>query len=253
MIRPVVIVGKGPEVVDLALRRVLRFKECGGPLLVLDWIDRGAPLLNHDNQGALAKRPVAWCDLANRQRPAGLFGLRRSDGLHGLLAGILGRLRELTHASLRDESLAWAADVGVRLADEGEVGLVAWHHALRRPEVKRWFPGVHTSAETREALARMLGWALRFPGVYAVSEAPNRVALATALEKPRTTWVEMPVEHFEPIEHKLIALLVEAAVWDAVWRGNGKIGREPRPPRDARERRTCSCHTAVVEFGHAAR
>lgn len=227
MIRPIVIVGRGAEAADLALRRVLRFKECAGPVLILDWIGRGAPLLHRDNEGGLSKRPVAWCDLANRQRPSGVFGLRGSDRLHGLLMGILIRLRELTHASLRDESVAWAADVGVRLAEEGEVGLAAWQHALRRPEVKRWFPGVQTSADDREALARMLSWSLRFPGVYAVSEAPNRVALTAALEKIQTTWIEIPVEHFEPLEHKLVALLVEAALWDALWRGKGADPRHP--------------------------
>lgn len=80
-------------------------------------------------------------------------------------------------APFRDEALSWAADVGVRLAEEGDVGLAAWHHALRRPEVKRWFPSVRLRAEEREALPRALGWALRFPGVYTVSEGPNRLVL----------------------------------------------------------------------------
>jgi len=220
VIRPIVILGKGPEAADLALRRVLRFKERAGPLLVLDWIGRGEPLLHRDNEGGLSKRPVMWCDLANRQRPLGVFGLRRSDALHGLLMSILVRLRELSHASFRDEALAWAAGVGVKLADEGEVGLAAWHHTLRRPEVKRWFPGVETTADEREALARTLSWALRFPSVYTVSEAPNRVALTTALHKTQTTWIEIPVEHFEQIEHKVATLLVDVALWDALYRRN---------------------------------
>jgi hypothetical protein len=150
---------------------------------------------------------VVWCDLANRQRPVGLFGLRQSEALHDLLATILVRLRELSRSSLRDDALAWAAHVGARLATEGEVGLVAWFLALARPEVRRWFPEIRVSADEREGLARMLAWALRFPGVYGVSEAPNRVTLSEATEKVRTTWIEMPVEHFETVEHRIVALL----------------------------------------------
>jgi group II intron reverse transcriptase/maturase len=229
VIRPIVILGKGPEAADLALHRVLRFKECAGPLLVLDWIGRGAPLLHGDNAGGISKRPVAWCDLANRQRPVGVFGLRASGALHGLLSGVLAQLRAPTHASLRDEALAWAADVGARLAEEGEVGLAAWHQTLRRPDVKRWFPSAQTSQDEREALARMLSWALRFPSVYTVSEAPNRVPLTTALQKMQTTWIEMPVEQFEPLEHRVVTLLVQAALWDGLWRSKatGPAGATP--------------------------
>jgi hypothetical protein len=229
VIRPIVILGKGPEAADLALHRVLRFKECAGPLLVLDWIGRGAPLLHGDNAGGISKRPVAWCDLANRQRPVGVFGLRASGALHGLLSGVLAQLRAPTHASLRDEALAWAADVGARLAEEGEVGLAAWHQTLRRPDVKRWFPSAQTSPDEREALARMLSWALRFPSVYTVSEAPNRVPLTTALQKMQTTWIEMPVEQFEPLEHRVVTLLVQAALWDGLWRSKatGPAGATP--------------------------
>jgi group II intron reverse transcriptase/maturase/CRISPR-associated endonuclease Cas1 len=226
MTQPLVIAGKGPEAADLALRRVLRFKECRGPLVVLDWIGRGAPLLNPDNEGQLSKRPVTWCDLANRQRPTGLFGLRASDHLQQLLVAVLSELREAARVSLRDDIIAWAADVGVRLAEEGVVGLVAWHQALRRPEVRRWFPAMRVSIEDQEAVSRALAWALRFPAVYAVSEAPNHVSLVRALTGAQTTWLEIPVEHFEPAEHKLVTILVETALWDAI----GQIA--PPAPKD---------------------
>lgn len=228
MICPLVILGKAAEAADLALRRILRFKECPGPLLVLDWIGRGAPLLHRDNEGRLSKRPVTWCDLANRQRPAGLFGLQPSERLHALLTGFLGSLRELTRGPMRDEALTWTADVAVRLADEGVVGLAAWHQALRRPEVRRWFPAVKLAADERDGVARMLAWALRFPGVYAVSESPNRVALPVLAGRPQTTWIEIPVEHFEPLEHTLVVRLVEIALWDAVWRSG--TAADPKRP-----------------------
>jgi len=222
--RPIVIVGRAPEAVDVALRHVLRFKEVTGPLVIADWIGRGAPLLSGDNEGQLAKRPVTWCDLASRQRPTGVFALRASDRLHSALSAILHELREVARTPVKDDVLAWAADVGVRLADEGTIGLSAWYQALIRPDVRRWFPAAPVTADARDAVARLLGWALRFSGVYAVSEGPNRIDSSGMFRKTATTWIEMPFEHFEPIEYKLVALLVDIALKDAL----ASVSRDPK-------------------------
>jgi group II intron reverse transcriptase/maturase/CRISPR-associated endonuclease Cas1 len=74
-----------------------------------------------------------------------------------------------------------------------------------------------STEEDQEALSRVLTWALHFPAVFAVSEGPNHVSLARALTSAQTTWIEIPVEHFEPTEHKLVTVLVETALRDALW------------------------------------
>lgn len=218
MIRPLAILGHGPVAGDLALRKVLRFKECRGPLVILDWIGRGAPLLHRENEGRLSKRPVVWCDLADRQRPLALFRLERSERFQEILIGLLREWRDLVRSPLGNEPLAWAADVAFKLAEEGPVGLGALYRTLTSAEVRRWFVATTPKADEFDRLARLLAWALRFPSVYALSEGPTRFALTSLLGSAQTVWIEIPVEHFEAIEHHLVCSLVEAIVWDALWR-----------------------------------
>lgn len=218
MIRPLAILGQGPVAGDLALRKILRFKECRGPVIVLDWIGRGAPLLHPENEGKLSKRPVVWCDLANRQRPVALFRLERSEHFHEIFSLLLREWRDLARTSLGDEALVWVADVAFKLAQEGPVGPGALYRTLTRPEVRRWFVATTPQGEEFRRLVTLLAWALRFPGVYALSEGATRLSLPSFLGTPQTVWIEVPHEHFEAMEHQLVCSLVEAVVWDTLWR-----------------------------------
>lgn len=218
MIRPLVILGQGPVPGDLALRKILRFKECCGPLIVLDWIGRGSPLLDSENEGKLSKRPVVWCDLANRQRPVSLFRLERSDHFRDLFVTLLREWCDLSHIRLGDQTLAWACDVAFKLAEEGAVGIGALYRTLARAEVRRWFVASTPQADEFGRLIALIAWALRFPAVYALSEGPNRLPLASALGIPQTVWIETPVEHFEALEHHLVCSLVDTVLWDTLWR-----------------------------------
>jgi group II intron reverse transcriptase/maturase/CRISPR-associated endonuclease Cas1 len=218
MIRPLAILGQGLVAGDLALRRILRFSECRGPLVVLDWIGRGAPLLHPENEGKLSKRPVVWCDLANRQRPLALFRLERSERFRETLISLLREWRDLTRTSLGDKALAWVADVAFKLAEEGPVGLGALYGTLTRPEVRRWFVATTPQADEFGRLLKLLAWALRFSAVYALSESPARLLLPSKLGSPQTVWIEIPHEHFEAMEHRLVCSLVDALVWETLWR-----------------------------------
>jgi len=228
MIRPLAILGPGADAGDMALRRVLRFKGSSGPLVVLDWIGRGAPLLHPDNEGKLSKRPVIWCDLANRQRPVSLFRLERSERLHDILSGLLEEWRMLTHAPLGDQAIAWASAVGIRLAAEGPIGLGALRRTLARPEVRRWFPTATPQGGELGRLVDLITWALRFPAIFALSEGPNHIVVHSLLRKAQTLWIEIPAEHFEEMEHRLVCSLVNAVLWDALWRV--QAAANPRRP-----------------------
>lgn len=228
MIRPLAILGQGAVAADLALRRILRFNECRGPLIVLDWIGRGAPLLHPENEGKLSKRPVVWCDLANRQRPVALFRLERSERFRETLINLLTEWCNLTRTHLGGKTLAWVADVAFKLAEEGAVGLGALYGTLTRHEVRRWFVASTPQADEFERLVKLLTWSLRFPSVYALSEAPTRLSLSSRLGSSQTIWIEIPHEHFEAVEHQLLCSLVEALVWEVLWRSRPSSGTHPK-------------------------
>ena len=43
------IFGSGPHVADLVLRKVFKFEECSGPVVIMDYSGRGAMILNRGN------------------------------------------------------------------------------------------------------------------------------------------------------------------------------------------------------------
>ncbi len=228
MIRPLAIFGQGTVAADLALRRVLRFRETCGPLVVLDWIGRGAPLITRDNEGKLGKRPVVWCDLANRRQPAALFRMQRSTRCKETFARLLRTWREVSGAAISDDTIVWAADVAFKLSEEGSVGLAALYRRAVRPDVIRWFTGRPLDRDEHRRLIELVAWALHFPSVYACSEGPTSLSLATLVRGLGTVWIELPVEHFEILEHRLLCAMVEAMAWDAVY--TAQIAADSRKP-----------------------
>jgi group II intron reverse transcriptase/maturase/CRISPR-associated endonuclease Cas1 len=217
VIRPLAILGSGPRAVDLALRQALRFESSEGPLIVLDWIGRAAPLLTTQNQGKLFDRPLVWYDLANRQRPTAVFRLGASERCAGLWTSLLSGWCTLLRSPLSAGTVAWLAKVAARLASEGDVGLGALYRALLQPETRQWFFGEQPGGSDLQSAIRMVACALRYPGVYAASEGPTRLRLASALGQAQTTWIEAPIEHFEGVEHALLASLLGTALRDALW------------------------------------
>ena len=99
---------------------------------------------------------MVWCDLANRQRPVALFRLGRSDRFQDLLGGLLRGWRALARARLRDESLAWLADVAFKLSEHGLIGLGALYPTITRPEVRRCFAETTPSGEDFGRLVRLI-------------------------------------------------------------------------------------------------
>jgi CRISPR-associated endonuclease Cas1 len=85
------------------------------------------------------RRPVLWCDLADRQKPVALFQLRRSDHFCQIMLGVLWSLRAISGAAVGDATLSWAAEAGWQLSKDGAVGLRALLKTLASPSTRRWF------------------------------------------------------------------------------------------------------------------
>jgi len=69
--------GYAPKAADFVLRKVLKFRDCRGPVLIMDYRGRAAAVLDKTNMMNLNHRPVFWYDLADRLRPVHLFHLDR--------------------------------------------------------------------------------------------------------------------------------------------------------------------------------
>jgi RNA-directed DNA polymerase len=210
------VLGRNSGAASLALRETLRFKTRSGSLLVQDAAGRGATILSPANKMGLERRRVVWVDLADRRRPVSFFQLRRSAHLRPLWARVLRSIRHISKSSIGDGTLDWAAEAAYALSSDGSVGLGALFRCLSSAETRRWFLETGNEPSDLGALLDMLAWALSFAAVYAISEGENRGNLLDALDRPSVVWIESPVEHFEPKEHLLVQVLVEAAIEEAL-------------------------------------
>lgn len=214
--RPLAILGRPVQTAHLALRRVLRAKERDQALVVIDYQGAAATLLDATNRGNLHKAPLLWCDLANRRKPAAIFRLRQTSGLVPSLKALLTQCSKLIAHPLSDGTIEWAAKLVWHLADQGTVGLAALHRALQQPEIVQWFRREHMVTDEITRLSKLLDYLLRFPAVWSASEGNNPLDLRGVLNSHGTAWLEMPSQHFEQMEHAVLAHLAEAAVLDAL-------------------------------------
>jgi len=210
------IFGSGSYTAEIALRNILKFKETTGAAIILDYTGRGAMVLNEANKMSLQRREVLWCDLADRLRPVALLHLERSEHFRPVLLQMLKGVRDLSKMHVDNETLAWATEVGYSLSQSGTVGLGALLKSLSSPEIRRWHHATQKDPQYLNRLLNMLSWALRFPAVYAVSEGVNRPDLNNALLRNAVLWVECRTECFEKAEHKLVVILLNAAIEDLV-------------------------------------
>ncbi len=210
------IFGNGPRAVELVLRRVLRYRDVAGPLLILDYVGRGAQAISRDASVNLGKREVLWIDLADWHRPAGLFSPTASPHFERLMAFALRGMRNLAHQEIKDECIDWAAGAAARLARDGAVGLGAVLRCLSSQPTRRWFLDTHPDSGDLGRMIDVVNQALKYPGVYSLSEGNNRIRLSESLRLPRNIWIEMPAEHFEAAEHVIAVHLVNCAVQDAL-------------------------------------
>lgn len=231
-IRPLAIVGRAAEAAHLALRRVLRAKERDQPLIVLDYQGAAAALLDDTNRGNLHKTPLLWCDLANRRKPTAIFRMQRSTALVPSLKSLLAQCSQLVTNPLSESTIEWATKLAWHLADQGTVGLAALLRALHRPEILQWFKRQHALTDEISRLTDVLGYLLRFPAVWAASEGNNPLDLEPVLNKNGTVWFEMPSQHLEEMEHRVVSHMAEAAVLGALLsetpdRSATAVGRNP--------------------------
>jgi len=210
------IMGPGFTAIDFALRKVLKFKECSGPVVVFDYQGRATALLGKDNLQSLRRRPVDWYDLADRSRPMSFFEPTQSPHFQRVFHRVLLAMRRLTQANVSVGTLRWATDMALRLSNDGKVGLVALLKTLHMTATRRWFLDTQPDPTDYERLIEMVRWTLRFSAVLALTNGNNRHYLSTSLSRPMTTWIEAKAEHFETVEHQLAVSLVEAALEDSI-------------------------------------
>jgi len=210
------IYGYAPTAADLALRKVLKFRDCQGPVIIIDYRGRGAAVLDKTNMKNLNRRPVIWYDLADRLHPIYLFHLDRSEHFRPLMQDMLKKLIITKSAQISDKALEWAAEAAYQMSNNGTVTLGAMLKTLASPSTRRWFLDTQPDPVELNHLIELLQWALRFPLVYAITEGTNRCDLIEYLKEPCTTWIEAHTEYFEKIERSLVITLVETAVEDAL-------------------------------------
>jgi group II intron reverse transcriptase/maturase/CRISPR-associated endonuclease Cas1 len=173
-------------------------------------------LLSDDNKMGLERRRVIWVDLADRRHPVCLFQLRRSLHLRKVWARVLRSMRDIGKFCIADEALSWGAEAAYSLSSDGSVGIGALLRCLSSSESRWWFLETRNEPSDLGKLLDLLAWALSFPAVHALSEGENRGQLLDALSKPSVLWLESAIEHFEPKEHLLVQVLIEAALEDAL-------------------------------------
>ena len=210
------VLGRGAHAASAAMREALRFKTRRGSLIVHDASGRGAMILSAANKMALERRRVIWVDLADRRHPVSLFQPRRSEHLRRIWARVLQHICAASKSGVGHSALEWAAEAAWSLSAEGSVGLGALMRCLSSPEMRRWFLDSRNEPSDLGKLLDSLAWALSFPSVHAVSEGENRGNLLEVFGKPSVVWLESATEHFEPKEHLLVQVLVEAAIEDAL-------------------------------------
>ncbi len=210
------VLGTGPDAPALMLQEALRFKTRSGSLIIHDASGRGANLLTPGTKMGLDRKRVVWVDLANRRHPVSLFQTSRSAHLRTLWARVLKAISAIAGADISDELAAWSADAAHRLSSDGSVGLGALLRCLSSSEMRHLFLEAKIDASGLGKVIDMLSWALSFPAVHGISEGENRGNMLDALSKPSVLWLEAPTEHFEPKEHAIVQVLVEAALEDGL-------------------------------------
>lgn len=212
--RPLLILGRVPNGAELALRRVLRAKQPDQPLVVLDYQGTLAAFLSENNQGNLPRKPLLWCDLGNRRRPAAIFRFKRSPGMKPALRSFLANCARVVAAQVSDPTLDLVVELAHRLADQGTVGLASVLRALRRPEITHWFRRNSQLGAEVDRTGELLASLLRFPSVWSTSEGNNAIDLGKTLRAAGTVWIEIPGAHMERIEHQVACWMADAAIMD---------------------------------------
>ena len=208
--------GYAPKAADFVLRKVLKFRDCRGPVLIMDYRGRAAAVLDKTNMMNLNHRPVLWYDLADRLRPVHLFHLDRSDHFRCLAKKTLGKIGRLKSIKFSESVLNWAAEAAFQMSNNGSVTLGAMLKSFSSPSLRRWFLDTQTDPDELNLLLDLLQWALRYPGVYSVSEGSNRRNLVDNLAYRATTWIEMRSEYFEKTERALATILLEVSAEEAL-------------------------------------
>ena len=210
------VLGSGLDAPALILREALRFKTRSGSLVIQDATGRGAAILSPGNKMSLDRRRVVWIDLADRRRPFSLFQIRRSAHMRAIWARVLKSLSVIAKVNIQDDVLNWAAEAAYSLSSDGSVGLGALFRCLSSSETRHLFLETRIEPSGLGKIIDLLTWVLSFPGVYGISEGDNRGNIIESLSKPSVLWIESAVEHFEPKEHLLVQVLLEAALEDAL-------------------------------------
>lgn len=210
------IVGPGLPAIDFALRKVLKFKECAGPVVVFDYQGRASALLGHENLQSMYRRPVDWYDLADRLRPVAFFELARSPHLRSVFHRMLWSIRTISKANVSVETMRWASDHAYKLSQDGKVGLVALLKTMQAPATRRWYLDTQADPTDYERMIDMLVWSLRFPTVIGLTTGINRPYWDVSLSTWMTTWIEANLDHFEAVEHQLAVGMAEASLEDAI-------------------------------------
>jgi RNA-directed DNA polymerase len=210
------ILGPGLRAADLTFRRVLKFRDCQGPVVILDYKGRGAAVLDKTNLHNLNKRPVFWYDIADRLHPIHIFHLERSEHLRPLIRETINKIMKTRPSPISDRALDWATEVAYQLSAHGEITLGALAKSFAMPSTRRWFLDTQTDPVELSHMIDAIQWSLRYPLVYAISEGTNRCCLIENLMKPCTTWIEARAEYFERTEKGLVMSLVESALEDAL-------------------------------------
>ncbi len=239
----VCVIGFGAYGPHAVLHKVLTAPECVGPIVVVDAVGRGAAVLGDELGALLEQRSMTWLDLADRRRPITLFRLGAGDHVKDTMLWVLERLKQIAElAKLSNKTLSWAVDVWFRLTAEGDVGLGALLQRLSEADTRRWFQAQWTDATELDRLVSVLKWCLRFPAVYALSEAAVCSPIFTAhhgsvykgsvykgsvhkagreeadidSQRNRVIWLEARLESFEAAEHELVQTLLFASVAESV-------------------------------------
>jgi group II intron reverse transcriptase/maturase/CRISPR-associated endonuclease Cas1 len=220
MEQTVAILGRSWQAAEVALQEVFETFDDGedrSDTVVLDAYGRGAELL-HDRETTLREREsVRWYDLANRRRPAALFQFEHHEQLDRILRRVLDGLSKVLEFGPAQEARDLAREQWVELASHGRAGLGSLLKTLKDLDT-RWalFDSVEQPSGYEE-LVEMLSFALRFPAVYSLSEAPDPANLHLD-DGSELVWFEALAEHFEPVEHKTVRWMLDAVVQDAALR-----------------------------------
>ena len=230
--RPLLIVGRVINASNLALRRLSHAKKTSQALIVVDYQGFLATNLSNSNKGNISKAPMLMCDVANRRGATALFRFSQSIGMKPALRGFFERFARHMVVPVSSATIEMVVDLAYRMAEQGTIGLAAIVNSLRRPESTHWLRRDQGTAAELNQLTELLGWALRFPSVWGLSEGNNTPDLDRHLTMGGTVWIAMPMHHFERIEHLIVSWMVDAAITNVLLstkpeKANGEAKESP--------------------------